>query len=231
LAQDSESSQQLAWSILPNLFSFWIMGCHSSKSVAATEPKTLLTSPPIVPDKVESRSLAQYVADVSSASDAEVRAALQGLSVAEQTRLGDILSNMDSATREACAPAETQAGSLEALKAYVADASTASESEVTAALHGLSSAERRKLMDALNTLPVMEAELPASGVGMVVVAEVADAPAESGVALAETVADTMEPIVVTSTPSLAVGTANSSHAKSWISCCVAPTDATIEFVP
>jgi len=218
---------------LPSLFSR-SMGCHSSKAASVTEPvsdvKTLLTSDAIVSDK---RSLAQYAADLSSSSDTDVRAALQSLSSSDQTRLMDILNNIDSAATGICPSNDDQASAQERLNKYVADASTASESEIQAVLQGLSSGERNKLLDALNAMPTMEVAPPASCAGTVA-AEIVDASFGASVADLMVVEDDQKAsegaTVVTSEPPFATSSTSPQQAVAWINCCAAPTHTSVEVV-
>jgi len=220
------------------------MGCSSGKQ--ATGP-VLLTSKAnvpdaVVPDKAESRSLEQYAADVSSATDADLLAALQGLSAAEQRRLLDILNSVGAAAGEDCAPADTPSSSTEVLEQYIDAAKAADENEVTAAVQGLPIAARRKMVDALETLSVIdttELEVPAPGVGAPLKADSVDGLVEldassSGLAVNATDIESDQKIldgvvVQTSTPLPTLGKANDPPAH-WMICCAPQGQAAPEVV-
>lgn len=221
------------------------MGCGGSKSAAAIEPsanapKTLLTSDSTVSDKGETKGLATFVAALSGASDTEVRATLESLPIAELRRLEEALNKGDADISGGGPSAEAQASSLEALERYCVDANSASEDEVSVALQGLGCAERAKLLAALNSLPVMDAESPACDSGKIAAGNGVDAPADLGVSAAEIISETSlaegDPkvsdgaVVVSSTAPLADARANGPWASPFANCCTAPTDATTEFV-
>jgi len=219
------------------------MGCGKSQ-VAGPALLTSKANIPdaFVPDKAESRSLKQYVADVSSATDADLLAALQGLSPVEQRQLLDILHSIGAAAGEDGAPADVPSSSTEVLKQYIAAAKAADENEVTAAVQGLAIAERQKMVDALETLSVIdiiEPEVPAPGVGIAPQADGVDGLVELGASPSELAVNAtdiesdrhiLEGVVVeTSIPLPTLETANSPPAH-WMTCCAPQAQGTPEFV-
>jgi len=207
------------------------MGCGKSQ-VAGPALLTSKANIPdaFVPDKAESRSLKQYVADVSSATDADLLAAVQGLSPVEQRQLLDILHSIVAVS------------STEVLEQYIAAAKAADENEVTAAVQGLAIAERQKMVDALETLSVIdiiEPEVPAPGVGIAPQADGVDGLVELGASPSELAVNAtdiesdrhiLEGVVVeTSIPLPTLETANSPPAH-WMTCCAPQAQGTPEFV-
>jgi len=209
------------------------MGCSSSKSAPVTEPKTLLTSDAQVPGKGEAIVLAvlqKYIMDANVASESEVKAALEGVPVVERRKLADALNRFAAPPSGDVAPTVVETSAHKDLTSYLDEAREASESEVQAALQGLSAASQKKLADALHSLLV--ADVPPSTVAdadRTLFVEDGDVPAKGEVSLSPAGPQACDvPVVLSPRPALPELESNRPEGSAWLSCCTAPTEAAIE---